>query len=346
MIKLAPKRTIGQKLIKRLGRLVRSNYWLHTIIQSNSLYLEPIPVPTNYPTDINVEITTYCNAKCSFCTRETVTKSGVKPVKHMEFEQVKNVIDKVRELTRQQNVPEERIQFSPVGLGEPLLNPSFFDIVAYARQVFPKAHIHANSNCIVLKGKIAERLAGSEVDSIVLSLCFDDRETFNNLVGVEKYDTVVENIRNFLALRGERTPRVTIHVFDKDLTAQKYSEIVKRWNPLLRETDRLLIEKYMPLTDWSPKQGEKHPCSQLWNTMMVDIDGYVFPCCLGVWTKRDDGLCLGKITDDSQKLLKKLAYVRQRHISGDYGICNGCGYLTTWSGRNKKNYEAVKKLGL
>ena len=77
-----------------------------------------------YPdlTHIQVEVTTACNAGCSYCPRTVAGKEWID--RHLAPEVLSPVLPLLR------RIPYVHLQ----GWGEPLLNPRFFDIVAMVRQ--------------------------------------------------------------------------------------------------------------------------------------------------------------------------------------------------------------------
>lgn len=314
------------KLLERLYRRVR-----------------PHPAPTHYPADLNIELTSVCNAKCVFCTHETLVRGGLKPSKHMSLDFAKTVLDRLRTLTDSLGIPDDAIRLGPVGLGEPLLYPHFAEVVRYARKLFPRAFIHANTNALALKGERAAQLIDCGLDSLIISLCYNTPTLYRERMGVDAYTNVVKNSQDFLRLKADHAPRTIIHIFDVPENRPGFAAFMREWGPQLSRNDFAGLYKYLPLTDWTPKLGVKAPCSQLWNVMMVDVDGFVYPCCIGVWTRKDDDLCLGHISDPPVMLLDKVETIRQRHIIGDFGICQGCGSLSELREENRVAYEQVKR---
>lgn len=57
--------------------------------------------------------------------------------------------------------------------------------------------------------------------------------------------------------------------------------------------------------------------ANLWSVMMFDIEGFIFPCCLGIWINRDNTLYLGHISENSRAWLQKANKTRLRHITQD-----------------------------
>lgn len=260
----------------------------------------------------------------------------------MDLSLARDVLNHLRRMTLDLAIPDSSLRLGPVGLGEPLLHPHFIDIVRYGRTLFPGAFIHGNTNCLTLSGEKAEGLIDSGLDSLILSLCYTTRELYARHTGTDGFAEVDRNIEAFLRLKGSRRPDVTIHVFDLPENGEGFSSFMNRWGPLLNRNDFAGLYGFLPLDDWTPKEGERYPCSQPYSVLMVDVEGYVFPCCISVWIPRAEDLCLGHITDPPAIILDKADTIRRRHLAGDFGICGGCAHLAHESGQYGR---FLKKLG-
>jgi len=297
----------------------------------------------HYPTELNVELTTICNARCTFCTREKLMRSGARKPGHMDEALARHVLDRLLALTRHQGVGDSDVQFTPVGLGEPLHYPALFDVIAYARELWPAGEIRINTNGIALDERRARLLADSPVHTATFSLCFIDPGDHREKLGVDAHERICENIERFLRLRSDGRPAVTIHVFDLPENRARYSAFAKRWLPHFGRHDLLALPRYVPMTTRAHNGGPTCPCGQLWTTVMVDIEGYVYPCCAGVWIARDPDLCLGHIDEPFEVLLAKLEGIRQAQLRGEYGTCANCAYLYSFVTENRRTARRVRR---
>lgn len=80
-----------------------------------------------------IEITTYCNAKCFYCPNEYLAKH------HMPMEQYKSIVD---------DCPNGCMVLMQ-GTGEPLLHPYFWEMVAYAKARGNKVGIITNGTVLI-----------------------------------------------------------------------------------------------------------------------------------------------------------------------------------------------------
>ena len=98
------------------------------------------------PTYVQIEPVGQCNLRCQMCSiqfRQDGPPYG--PLAFMDFEQFTRLIDQFV------NVQELHLQ----GLGEPMMHPRFFDMVAYATG--RGIHVTTNTNLTLLNDRRAER---------------------------------------------------------------------------------------------------------------------------------------------------------------------------------------------
>ena len=98
--------------------------------------------------DLNFEPTSKCNLNCLYCGREQLILNGIRDAGDMSYDLLENIVEQYSEIAKEH--PGDRIKLSPVGLGEPLLYPRFFDAIKLIREKFGKCHIHINTNGILL----------------------------------------------------------------------------------------------------------------------------------------------------------------------------------------------------
>jgi len=336
------KALMGSSWKSFIKNKIKRNYFLYRILLWDIWGLTSSTTLKNYPVDVNIELTTVCNLKCSFCIHEELIQNGKRISKHMDYTLAIKSIDKIKKITTKQEIPDEKIIFRPVGLGEPLVYPHLIDVLHYIRKLFPKSQIFINTNCLALKGKIAQDLLGL-IDKLTLSLAFDNANDYKKWMRLDIYDKITDNIKNFLEMKGDRLPNADLYIFDEGLTYKKFSEFLKRWGPYLNKNDFFHIRKLLSSAYWKKRPGKKYPCSQLWRVLVVDVDGFILPCCPGIWMKRNPILVIGHINDDCTQIFSKLNALRKMHIDGKFGICENCAYLAERAIICKKDFQLAQK---
>lgn len=317
------------------------------------------------PLDLNFETTTQCNLNCRYCGREHLVQNKQIDSGEMSSAMIKKVIDEFSTISRAIGAP---VSICPAGLGEPLLDPRFFDIVSSIHKKIPTAKIHANTNAILLNEQNIKSIVTSCLDSLVLSINTWSREDYISLHKADYFDLVRDNIINLLKTpRGQR-PRLVVQLLDIQLNSPSIDSFKEFWSQYTKPTDtvatrtfhpmRESIRQMMPeeeLSTYSEYLGaddtrvleNRHPCYALFGTCAVDKDGYIFPCCLGLWCGHESDICLGNINDVSIRELYEgkgtLHNLRRLHLQGRWNEIDACKECT--GGRTEGSMNIFIKVG-
>ncbi len=133
-----------------------------------------------------IEPTTVCNLRCAMCERGRLDAVG-----HMTLGQFEHILDEIGGLRA------VKLQ----GLGEPMLNPDFLDMMQALRGRGIRAY--SALNVTKINAQNAEALA-SVADRLELSLDSADAEQFAAIRGGARLDDVVERVRVLVEARNRR----------------------------------------------------------------------------------------------------------------------------------------------
>ena len=159
--------------------------------------LRPRVVP-DLPRSLYLESTNRCDSKCQTCIR---TFQTLEPPADLTLEAVRAIVEQFPVL--------DRVVLH--GIGEPLLNPAIFDIVAFLKTRV--ASVLFNSDAIGLTESRATRLVECGLDEYRVSVDAATRATYRTLRGVDRFDRVTANVKRLVTLqaaRGRATPRVSL----------------------------------------------------------------------------------------------------------------------------------------
>ncbi len=149
-----------------------------------------------YPYFGSLEVTRRCDSKCSFCpigNEKAYIKKG-----EVGTEEMKKILTQFSEL----NI----IAVSFLG-GEPMLRKDVCELAEYGNS--KNLIIQVSTNGIKL-GKMIDR-ATSAFDVIVISLDVVDPDLYYEIRGVDKYETVVDNIKKAQELSRENKCNILIN---------------------------------------------------------------------------------------------------------------------------------------
>jgi len=313
----------------RLNDIPKMNYRLNKIYEGAMAKLKPYP--KNEPfSAVNLELTTYCNSKCDFCAHEKIIGKGIRPRSNLSLDRVKKSIDYLRRINE-----GKILKFIPVGLGETLMYPQLGEVLKMGKREFPNAQTFANTNCIALRGEVAESIIDGDLDILTLSMCFVDESEYEKRLHTGYYKQVTQNIENFLKMKGDRKPSCKLHVFDLPENKKVLWKWVAKWSPLLNANDHLSVYEFIDLLSNDERDPKNWPCEEVlgYNSVVVDIEGNLLPCCSGMWKERYDELIMGNIDDGHPELV--VDRLRRFKDSPPCDTCLHCAIL----GKVKRQHD-------
>ena len=153
---------------------------------------------------VHMELTNICNFRCTFCPSSLMTREKG----YMTLELAKKVITDLKEMDI-----AEKITFHV--MGEPMLHPQVFQIIAYARDMRCKVGLTTNGSLFTEEN--IDRLLALELDQINISLQTPDEDSFAlRQAGRLTAEEYFQNILNFISLliqnKGETT--IKLHLLN------------------------------------------------------------------------------------------------------------------------------------
>lgn len=162
----------------------------------------PTTTAVPLPSFVQIEPVGQCNLRCQMCPiqfRADGPPNG--PPAFMPFETFTRLVDQLPALT------ELQLQ----GLGEPMMHPRFFDMIAYAAG--RGIQVSTNSNLTLLTADRAERLVRSGLSRLHASIDGATAETYERIRVRSSWDRVIGNLERLMGTRrrlGSALPRVQI----------------------------------------------------------------------------------------------------------------------------------------
>lgn len=175
-----------------------------------------------YPLNVAIEVSTFCNLKCIMCSNKSLKRKKGR----MELPLYKKIIDDVAD-----NSPETRIWLD--FYGEPLLaRYSLFYMIWYAKKKGLK-NINLNTNGTLLSLEMIDMLIDSEIDFISIDMDAYSKELFEKIrVGADR-DAVYDNIRNFIKRKEERgaaKPILEVKIIEMEENKKEIDKIINYWS--------------------------------------------------------------------------------------------------------------------
>jgi len=145
---------------------------------------------TPLPSFVQIEPVGQCNLRCQMCPIQFRTDGPPNgPPAFMAFETYARLVDQIPTMT------ELQLQ----GLGEPMMHPRFFDMVAYAAA--RGVEVSTNSNLTLLTPSRAERLVASGLHRLQVSIDGATPETYERIRVRSRWQKVIENLEGLVEVK-------------------------------------------------------------------------------------------------------------------------------------------------
>lgn len=222
--------------------------------------------------EVQIETTSYCNAKCKFCPNVSLKRKK----NIMSDEVFEKILDRIE---------EEKINVATFILhlnGEPLIDSKIFDRIQRIKNRFPKGiKVRFTTNFSLADAEIIEKIFECGLDEITCSLNSIDAEEYEDIMGL-KYDKTINNIMHLLAAKEEKKSNLKINLSIVETKDNKSEVEVFR----KRYGDKANI-RVMQLGEWVDSNSNvkinnsknKDVCSILYRTINVLSNGNYALCC-------------------------------------------------------------------
>ena len=284
---------------------------------------------TSFPRFVQIETIRHCNAKCPFCAVDQWDMSTPR----MSDQLFSKIVDELAD--HAETVRWVNIQRA----GEPLLDKRLPSWIARVKDAGIKT-VTMSTNASLLTEQKSRELLEAGLDELMISIDSVDKDEYEKLrVGLD-YETVIENIRSFFAMREELRPDATVRVrgvlfkSPKDTDFQSFLERWESfWAPYRKPQDRIYMREphswgnEMWWDDNIPSyETTYHPCTTLWASLQITSSGKVALCTDDVDAKD----LLGDVSVQSMaEVWRGVAMERMRmlHATGrrnEIPRCVGC----------------------
>ena len=170
------------------------------------------------PPIIHLETTTQCNLACTICPRTSaLSRERIRDDnrwhQNLSFEQFSDIVDQFDSL----------LYIRLHGLGEPLTNPNLVRFVSEASSLGINAEF--TSNAVLLSPEKAEAFIKSGLSEITVSLDGATKGVYENIRVNAQFDTVIKNVRQFVAIRSKLNKDRPILRINMVVTTENLNEL-------------------------------------------------------------------------------------------------------------------------
>jgi radical SAM protein with 4Fe4S-binding SPASM domain len=237
-------------------------------------HLEPFPLHLDF------ETTNACNLRCTMCGIDF----DAEPAKLMKLDLYRKVIDEAAA----RGLPSIKLNFR----GEPLLHKQLPEMVKYAKDQ-GILDVQFNTNAVLLDDRRSRALIEAGLDRIIVSFDGAKRETYNLIRRGSDFDRVYANVKRFVEIRdslGLVRPLVRVQTVCMKSTQDEVTQFIDLWKDIANRIGFIRLKcgsNSIPvriLTHNVDQVIEEHqtvaiPCRQLWQRLVICVDGRVVMCC-------------------------------------------------------------------
>jgi MoaA/NifB/PqqE/SkfB family radical SAM enzyme len=302
----------------------------------NRTKLETV-IPLATPFTLFIDPSDVCNFQCQFCPsgNKKLLKEVHRTPKIMDFDLYKKIIDDICAFDE----PLKVLRLYKDG--EPLLNPRFTEMIAYAKRRGCAKSIDTTTNGSLLKHEFNQRLIDAGIDRINISVEGVTAEHYRTFSRYSlDFDSFVANIRDLYEHRGGC--EICVKICGDTLTEDEKAAFYRIFGDI---SDRIFIEHVAPCWPEYDMQGitvnscvgiygqpikEVSVCPYLFYSLSINSDGKASLCFLD-WARK---LIVGDANVESIKEIwngNRLYEYRKMHLEmrrKQHPVCGSCGQLT------------------
>ncbi len=229
-------------------------------------------VRTQWPIEISLGLTSYCNLLCKMCYRNYLPDNGKQ---YMPLGMVDEIVRQCKEL--------DIASFWLGSFTEGLLHPDILYIIRKCGEVHALDYWFT-TNGTLLTEDIARAMIESGVTKLHVSLDAATPETYKKIRG-GNLEIVEKNVRRFLQIRNEMSselPMLRVTMVEQDENRGEIDAFVNKWTGVADIVDVQKLTDYSILqNDELDRESYKHTffdCYYPFYQLSVTYDGRIWPC--------------------------------------------------------------------
>lgn len=315
---------IGREAMNLLEGVIGEKRWReYREIYEQASNLE---IETNYPIQLDFELNSSCNLKCTMCPLSVESNVGKGKETWFSSDKFKEIIDDG--VTK--GLKAIKLNF----LNEPLIRDDLSDFIAYAKEK-GVCDIYLSTNGMLLTEKRSLELIRTGLTRIQISIDAYDDGTYNKVRPGGSLQKVKENIDTLIKVRkrlNSLTPLIRVNFVRTEVNEHELSDFVNFWRDKVEMIGvQEMIKppkstKQLRSNTTQKKQKTGFRCSFPFKLMAINCEGDIMPCC----TFYAEKMKLGHISKESIEEVWKseeMHRLRQLHKEGRYfenPVCKAC----------------------
>ena len=275
-----------------------------------------------FPKRVQVETTSYCNAKCIMCPHSIMPRRN----HHMRQETFEKIINELSDHRDELKV------LSLHFLGEPLMDPKLCERIKQAKEAGIR-EVQLNTNVQLLDEEKAGGLLKSGIDAVTFSLGGLETDIQESRRVGTTLRTVEKNMDRFIRLANsslaKKKPKLIIYTIKHSPADEAWKPVVQKYKGLVDSIavihqnnwggSTINVEKEKNITQY------RIPCPLIFSTMTINVNGKVNLCCIDY----ADREIMGDINKDSiyevwNGKMEQYRLLHMKNQSASIPFCKEC----------------------
>ncbi len=277
------------------------------------------------PRYVMLELTNACDLRCRHCAFHGDGVEKRRPVGHMSEQVWRAAIEEVVAW-------DSAVVLQPWGMGEPLLAPQLWQVVAAAKHS-PRIEVGFYTNGNQWQAADIDHALASGLDWVTFSIDGLRRDVFSHYRVGADFDRVLGTLRTLADARaraGLRRPELRVNMVQYPELADHAEEFVAEMQGL---ADSVMVSRFRRTGDrrFSPVVLPRVPCYQLDTMLAMAWDGRVVQCC----EDPHGDVIVGWFPAQDLRAIwncDALVQLRAAHREGRYAASPLCADCDGWTG--------------
>lgn len=330
---------LRRRLGERLGDKVEAEYSAAVLVprweallqevadelpEPHQMYVRSRDVPLDFPAEIQIQTTTFCNASCVMCPYPQVSQEF--PFGRIDEELYDKILDECADQPGLRRI-------EPFLMNEPFTDNRMVEFIRRTKRRLPQTMVTVTTNGTPLIPKVTDRLIESGLDAVWFSFNGLTPQTYEKIMGVP-YDRVKANIDYLLEVK-PASLQVFVNMIETEPMAPEIEENIRYWQSrgVQAGSSQLVnragnVENFDELDYMPISEKPVRTCELPFYKMYILHTGEAVLCCMD-WRRN---VVLGSVREQSIREIwnsDEYRRIRRLHIEGrdaEIGLCGDCSY--------------------
>ncbi|MBL7044479.1 MAG: radical SAM protein [Pirellulaceae bacterium] len=282
-----------------------------------------------FPSQVIIDVTEHCNLACVHCPHPEYAKTNKWTGCHLTLAIHNRAIDEIA--TAGKGICQY-VRYT--ANGEPLINPSFLDMVKYAGQRLDHCSINVTTNAKSLNERRALALLNAGVNVIDISLDAFKPETYARIRKKGDLHKTKQNVLQLLDLiqQGDFETKLVVSFVRQPLNEGEADDFEKYWKHqgVHFVVIRRLHSAGGAKTEHVKPETERYPCLYPWERITLAPDGALHFCPQD-WEHGSEICSLAGTSLQEVWQGDVMQALRKAHLDSDFSCHRFCGKCPDWS---------------